>query len=183
MDRAVHLRQVNPAERVVVKGAIEQSVGLGKLPVVADEGVEPKAKIDVINIRLEWIFDDEVILVALPLIGASVREDAEVAVIAGPAIGVLGIAVLEPAVDLHRFIFGTEKFHQQLNIPGRGGLLKLDLTRGVLRGARKADATGAGAGIEGPLDLVGRDARHDTTRGGLSGSARPLRRLIRVDVG
>ena len=89
------------------------------------------------------------------MIGGSVGEDTEVAVILGPAIGVLGIAVIEPAVDLHRFVFGEEEFHQELNIPGRGALLKLDLARGVLRGAGKADSSRAGACIEGSLDLSG----------------------------
>ena len=61
--------------------------------------------------------------------------------------------------------------------------MKLDLIRGVLRGTRKAHAAGAGARIEGPLDLVGRDARHGTHARKASGLARLLRRLIRVEIG
>jgi hypothetical protein len=61
--------------------------------------------------------------------------------------------------------------------------LKLNLTRGVLRRARKADSPCAGTCVEGPLNFVGRDTRHDTSRGRPSGFGSPLSRLIQVEIG
>ena len=51
---------------------------------------------------------NEVILVALPLVGDSVGEDAEIAAVArGPA-GVAGEAILEPAVGPERDVLQTK---------------------------------------------------------------------------
>ena len=106
MRLAVELRQVVAGEVVGREGAVEQPLHVVELPVVAEHVVDAEAEVDRVGL-LEGVLDDEVILVAHPLVGQVVGVDAEVQPVA-PAVGVAGVAVLEPAVDLHRRVAHLE---------------------------------------------------------------------------
>jgi hypothetical protein len=59
-------------------------------------------------VRFERILQNEVILVALPLVGESVGEDAEIATVAWGLVGVAGEAILEPTVGPERDVLQTK---------------------------------------------------------------------------
>ena len=88
-------------------------------------------------VRFERILQNEVILVALSLVGGSVGEDAEIAAVArGPA-GVAGEAILEPAVGPERDVLQTKcpvqkKGRRGLRGTGWGQLLLFLFGRGEL---------------------------------------------------
>ena len=102
-----HLREVDARERVGLESAVKQAVVLGELPVVAEEAIEPEAEVDRVVLPRR-LLDDEVILLALPAVGLTVGEDTEVQVVSGRAVGVIGIAVVEPAVNLDGAVGGAE---------------------------------------------------------------------------
>ena len=67
-------------------------------------------------------------LVSLPLVGQAVGKDAEVASVAGRAVGVAGEAVLEPAVNAPRSVLDAEHPFEKIGFRrrSRGRFLFLD---------------------------------------------------------
>ena len=105
VDLGVVLGGVVLREVVGLEGPVEDPVGVVELGVVAEEVVEPEAEVDLV-VLLEGLLEDQVVLVPHPLVGQVVRVDAEVLAVLGPAVGVAGEAVLDPAVDLDLGVVG-----------------------------------------------------------------------------
>ena len=99
---------------------IKQAIILGELPVVAEEGVEAETEADFVT-RRERLFEDQVILVALPPVGQAVGEDAEVAVALGRPVRVAGVAVLNPAANLDGRVLDAQEFGEEICYWGRCG--------------------------------------------------------------
>ena len=82
-----------------------------ELPVVAEQVVDAEAEVDLV-VLLERVLDDQVVLVAHPAVGLVVRIDAEVEVVLGHAVGVAGVAVLDPAVDFDGRVIHPQHVHE-----------------------------------------------------------------------
>src|SRR5208337_1372928 len=120
----------------------------------------------------ERILQNEVILVALPLVGESVGEDAEIAAVArGPA-GVAGEAILEPAAGPERGVLQTrcpvqKERRRGLRGTGWGHLLLFLFGRGWLHASIPAlVARGGQVSLVAGRRLIGLRGR----RGELGGS-------------
>ena len=119
MNLAEKLREIDPGEMVVQERVIKKSVCLDVFPVVAEEEVKPEPQVRHV-VQFDWVLENDIgDLIALPLVGQVVGKYAEVAPVAGRAVGVAGKAVFDPAVEAPRFVLNAERFSRKL-ISGAG---------------------------------------------------------------
>jgi hypothetical protein len=89
------------------------------LPVIAEQGVDPKAHVDRV-VGLERVFYHEIVLVPLPLVCQVVGKDAEIAQPLRGAVGVACERVFDPAESSDRRIFQSQGSIQIERGWGRG---------------------------------------------------------------